>query len=197
MEKVLAPVVHERKVASDGVVGVIFLLTSEAMFFAGLISAYIVNRAAAMVWPPYGQPRLPIEVTAVNTLVLLASGALLLMFRSKNKSVTQGKNLTHYGYFAISLVLGLVFLLVQGSEWVQMLKFGLTTRSSLYGAFFYTIIGAHALHVVAGLLTLLYIFRAVRKSDGESLKSKIDSIALYWCFVVGIWPVLYYLVYIS
>jgi cytochrome c oxidase subunit III len=179
MEKVLTPNVHERKLATDGVVGVIFLLTSEAMFFAGLISAYIVNRAAAMVWPPYGQPRLPIEVTAMNTIVLLASGFFLLAYRKKNKGVAVGSKLTHNIYLTLSVLLGLTFLLVQGSEWIQLLHFGLTTRSSLYGAFFYTLIGAHGLHVVAGLITLFYVYRTIRKAEGEALRSKMDSICLH------------------
>ena len=50
------------------------------MFFAGLISAFMIVRASArMGWPPPGSPRLPAEQTAINTLALLVSGALLVV----------------------------------------------------------------------------------------------------------------------
>ena len=54
-------------------VGTVVWLSSELMFFAGLLSAFLVFRTGNTVWPPPFQPRLPIVVTAVNTLVLLWS----------------------------------------------------------------------------------------------------------------------------
>ncbi len=196
MENKMTAQVSQGKVASDGLVGMIFLLASEGMFFAGLISAYIVNRAGAMEWPPANQPRLPIEVTAVNTFILLLSGFFIVRFRMNNRN-SQTEAIKSKGLIKLSLLLGLIFLIVQGSEWVRLLHFGLTTRSSLYGAFFYTIIGAHGLHVFAGLLTLLYLSNKLKKQVGFNMKSIIDSCSIYWLFVVVIWPVLYYLVYLS
>ncbi|MFN8299853.1 MAG: cytochrome c oxidase subunit 3, partial [Chitinophagales bacterium] len=65
---------------SNGILGMLFLLTTEFMFFAGLISAFVVNTAKEPVWPPMGQPRLPIEVTAINTIILLFSGITFFSF---------------------------------------------------------------------------------------------------------------------
>src|SRR5262245_45181545 len=53
--------------------GVMLFIGAEGMFFAGLLSAFLVFRTSSAVWPPPFQPRLPILVTAVNTLVLLWS----------------------------------------------------------------------------------------------------------------------------
>jgi len=179
------------KVASDGFLGMIFLLATEAMLFAGLISAYIVNRAVTKVWPPYGQPRLPIEITAANTAILLTSGILLFMFSRKYK--TGGSKLL----LMLAFILGVTFLTIQGTEWARMIDFGLTQRSSIYGAFFYLIIGIHAVHVVAGLQVLLYLWRTVGKASAlEAAKNKITICSMYWYFVVGIWPILYVLVYL-
>ena len=55
---------------SSGVIGMLIFMVTEAMFFAALISAYLVIRSGIEEWPPWGQPRLPIETTAFNTLVL-------------------------------------------------------------------------------------------------------------------------------
>lgn len=194
MEIALSNPVREQKAIPDGVVGMIFLLAAEIMFFAGLISAYIVNRAGALAWPPLDQPRLPVEVTAVNTVILIASAVTIFLFGKKFKS-TDGKKSPKL--LLATIVLGLVFLFVQGSEWIRLVQFGLTTTSSLYGAFFYLIIGAHAIHAVAGLAILLYLFRKIKHTPSpETAQDKIKVCSIYWYFVVGIWPVLYALVYL-
>ncbi|MGP8214432.1 MAG: heme-copper oxidase subunit III [Bacteroidia bacterium] len=187
----------EKKLIPDGVIGMLFLLATEAMFFAGFISAYLVNRAGIVVWPPVGQPRLPIEITAINTLVLLSSAITVFLFGrtvKKNASITKNSK----SLLIISIILGATFLLVQGSEWIKLIGFGLTAHSSIYGAFFYTIIGFHALHVIVGLIVLLYLLSSIIKPLAmEVKKNRIVTCSMYWYFIVGVWPILYILVYLS
>lgn len=186
-----------KKAISDGVMGMIFLIVTEAMFFAGLISAYIVNRAGAALWPPYGQPRLPVEITAVNTLVLLSSAIVLYLFSKKHKFAipSSGK---HLQLLLSTILLGGTFLTIQGIEWAKLIGYGLTTSSSLYGSFFYVIIGVHAVHAIAGLIILFYLLSFVKNSKASStdISNKIAVCSIYWYFVVGIWPILYVLVYL-
>jgi len=181
------------KIISNGMIAMIFFLAAEIMFFAGLISAYIVNRTVAEAMPAIHQPRLPVELTAMNTMVLIVSFVTLFLFSRKFKSGNSSRL-----FLLLTIILGLVFLFVQGTEWVKLLSFGFSTSSSIYGAFFYTIIGAHAVHVVAGLVILLYLFLSLKKSKSiENSKNKIAVCSLYWYFVVSIWPVLYVLVYLT
>ena len=185
------------KAVPDGVLAMIFLLFTEGMLFAGLISAYIVNRAGARIWPPADQPRLPIEVTGINTLILLLSGVIVYLFYRRVKRVacidTKSTNL-----LLLTIMLGAAFLAVQGTEWARMISYGLTTHSSIYGAFFYTLIGVHGFHVLVGLCILFYLYFAVKKATSfEAAKNKIAACILYWSFVVAIWPILYRLVYFN
>lgn len=161
----------------NATVGMALLLVTELMFFCGLISAYLVARASTTgSWPPPEQPRLPVAGTAANTAVLILSAATLALARSRRG-------------VAATAGLGALFLALQGREWVRLLGFGLTTTSSLYGAFFYTLIGAHGIHVLAGLAILAWVVWG-------SPRGRIPTAAaLYWYFVVGLWPVLYALVY--
>ena len=192
MSATLSANVPSRKVISNGMIGMILLLAAEVMFFAGLLSAFVVNKAVASAMPSIKQPRLPVEVTTLNTLVLLASAVILFLFSRKYKKEKQSLAL-----LSLSVVLGIIFLTVQGTEWVKLLNFGFSTSTSLYGAFFYTIIGAHAVHVVVGLLLLVYLFSSLKKNNSfESAKNRIEVLSLYWYFVAGIWPVLYVLVYL-
>lgn len=186
-----------RKAVPNGVLAMIFLLFSEAMLFAGLISAYIVNRAGARMWPPPDQPRLPIEVTGANTVILLFSAVILFLFtRRINKTSLIDSKATNL--LLVTMMLGIIFLAVQGTEWARLIGYGLTTHSSIYGAFFYTLIGVHGFHVLVGLSILIYLYFAIRRASSfESAKNKIATCILYWYFVVAIWPILYGLVYFN
>ena len=183
---------------SNGVLGMILLLTTETMFFTGLISAYIVNKASGIIWPPIGQPRLPIEITAINTIFLLFSAvSLIIASRYFSKGDVKGKGNTKR-WLIISIVLGLLFLFIQGNEWIRLVEYGLTTTSSLFGSFFYLIIGMHGLHVLVGVAILIHLYLYLNKSKLiVCSRNRITICSLYWYFVVGIWPVLYILVYLS
>ncbi len=71
---------------------------------------------------------------------------------------------------------------------------GLTVQSSTYGAFFYLIVGAHALHAVAALFALGYCY--LRFSKHELPHTTFSATQLFWYFVVLLWPILYVLVYV-
>ena len=174
----------------DYVLGMVLCLAAEAMFFAGLISAFLVARANAAVWPPPGQPRLPVARTAANTALLLASAATMWRaLRARRGSLSAG---AVGRWLALTIGLGGAFLALQGYEWLRLIAFGLTTTSSLYGGFFYLIVGAHAAHVAAGLAWLLLVAGRFRSSE-----PRLGAAGLYWFFVAGLWPVLYALVYLA
>jgi heme/copper-type cytochrome/quinol oxidase subunit 3 len=172
----------------------LFLLVAETMFFAGLISAFFALRLAAPVWPPPLQPRLPILVTGLNTLVLLASsvamvGALRAARRRETRAL--GERL------AAAAALGALFLAVQGYEWARLIHYGLTVTAGAYGATFYTLIGVHAAHVLGALVWLavtLVMALGGRFADGRL--TRLRACATYWHFVVGLWPILYVTVYL-
>jgi heme/copper-type cytochrome/quinol oxidase subunit 3 len=163
-------------------------IATEAMFFAGLISAFVVLRAQAPEWPPFDQPRLPVFATGINTAVLLASG--WTMHRALAALRAGGAGVS--GWLGATAALGAIFLGIQGFEWVRLVAFGLTTNSSLYGATFYTLVGAHGLHVLGALVALLLVWRRASADRAESL---LLPIWMYWLFVVAVWPVLYAMVY--
>ncbi|MBC8257611.1 MAG: heme-copper oxidase subunit III [SAR324 cluster bacterium] len=179
---------------SNGVIGMLIFLVTEAMFFAALISAHMVIRAGLTEWPPWGQPRLAIETTALNSLVLLVSA--LLMGYSR-RLLQQDKISSGRRWFGISILFGIFFLLSQGYEWVQLLEFGLTLSSSVYGGLFYLIIGAHAFHVIGALSVLIYAWNRLGSSKNPITPEAVFPLQILWYFVVCIWPVLYVLVYLS
>ena len=151
---------RRRPLVPNGVMGMLIFVICEAMLFAGLISAFTILRASAPVWPPPGQPRLPVASTAVNTAMLLGGG----------------------------------FVAFQGVEWFRLIREGLTLTSSTLGSFFYLIVGMHALHALAALALLVYTW--VRLQRGWLAQSQLATAAVFWYFVVIVWPILYAVVYL-
>jgi len=183
---------ERRQLVSSSIFATVILIMTEVMFFAALISAYMIIRSGAEEWPPWGQPRLPVFATALNSLTLLASAFCLhRSVKVFSSQASQSKQL-----LALAIALGIVFVSVQGYEWVQLISFGLTITSSTYGGVFYLIIGAHGLHVIGGLLALLACLRRFSSTSQQLTIDNFRAAQIFWYFVVGVWPILYTLVYL-
>jgi len=172
----------------------LFFLAGESMFFAGLISSFLVLRLGAPLWPPPLQPRLPVLITGLNTLVLLASSvAMIAAMRAVRRD--DGRALVER--LSVAAALGVLFLAVQGYEWARLIQYGLTVESGVYAATFYTLIGIHAAHVVGALIWLAAtLVLAARGRFGPGRLTRLRACATYWHYVVGLWPILYVTVYL-
>jgi heme/copper-type cytochrome/quinol oxidase subunit 3 len=178
---------------SSARIGLVMLLVAETMFFAGLIGAYLVFRFGKAVWPPPDLPRLPLAITWANTMVLCFSGLTML---AALRAVRRGDTRRLLRLSVATLVLGTVFVGVQGAEWVRLIEHGLTLSAGTYGATFYVLIGAHAAHVVAAVLWLgiVSVGTGLGRFDGEH-HTAVELCTMYWSFVCGLWLVLFALVY--
>ena len=181
-------------IGTNAWLGTVMLLGAEAMFFAGLIGAFLVFRIGSTVWPPPFQPRLPVGVTGINTLILLAS-AVTMRWALRANRVSDRRGLMRM--LSCTAVLGVTFLVVQGYEWVRLIHFGLTVSSSVYGGLFYTLIGFHGAHVFGALIWLMAVwFKARQGSHTKRNEAGLQTCSMYWIFVVALWPILYGLVYL-
>lgn len=174
----------------NGVMGMLIFVAIEAMMFAGMISAFTIIKSSALVWPPPDQPRLPVQETLFNTAALLASGVCLYLAQ---RTFARDRKRARRPLLA-AMLLGAFFVVFQGVEWVALIRDGLTVTSSNLGSFFYLIVGMHALHAVAALGVLAYTW--VRLQRGWLAQSQLAAAQVFWYFVVGLWPVLYAVVYL-
>jgi cytochrome c oxidase subunit 3 len=184
---------RRRPAVPSAVLATLIFVATEAMFFTGFISAFVIVKAGIKpgMWPPPWQPRLPVEATAFNTAVLVVSGVLMLLAGLSRFRKTDTASRALYLAAAAG---GAFFVIFQGVEWSRLIGEGLTMRSSNHGAFFYLIVGTHALHVVGGITAVLW--GAVRLQRGLLTRPQLAAIQIFWTFVVGLWPILYTLVYL-
>jgi heme/copper-type cytochrome/quinol oxidase subunit 3 len=173
-------------------VGTLFFIAAETMVFAGLLYFFLAYRLWSPVWPPLGEPRLPLGVTLVNTAVLLASAVVM---RRAVRLARAGVEARSRRLCVATAALGWAFLTVQGSEWWRMAHWGLTASSSPYGGIVYTLIGAHGLHVLGAVVWLLTLAPAGRRAPPAP--ARLEACALYWYFVCGLWLAIFPVVYLS
>jgi cytochrome c oxidase subunit 3 len=188
---------HGRTAAArdvDATIGMTILLGAWVMLFAALFLAYGVVRVQANEWPPFGAPRLPRGVPALNTLALLASSALLRrgLWRARAGDASSVATAA-----AGAALLGAGFLGAQIVIWSAMLARGLFPSSGVYGSVFFALTGFHALHVLGGVIVLvaLAIQAARARRTGRTPLRALRLTALYWDFVAIVWVAMYLAVY--
>ncbi|HWP45801.1 MAG TPA: heme-copper oxidase subunit III [Candidatus Limnocylindrales bacterium] len=187
---------------NNAYVGMVLFIGAEVMLFAGLIGAFLLFRFGSAVWPPPFQPRLPVFVTGINTAILLLSGYTMhqALQAIQNRNYQQLAN-----KLLVTACLGLTFLVIQGYEWIRLIRFGLTPSSGVYGSTFYVLIGTHGTHVLGAVIWLLILLFRVRRRNNPLDRLYfmtrhyigVKICGMYWYFVVALWPVLYTLVYLS
>ncbi|MDE2848821.1 MAG: cytochrome c oxidase subunit 3 [Gemmatimonadota bacterium] len=184
----------EPSAMGTNVLGMLVFIASEAVLFLTLIVTFAVVRSGYPEWPPSDQPRLPAMVSFFNTLVLLGSGAAMF---GAWRSIRRGLVPHSRRMLNTATLLGILFLVVQGVEWIRLIDFGLTVSRNIYGAVFYVMIGMHALHVFIAVLGLLYVSR--RFGKGAYTREAHDGLTMggmFWGFVVLVWPLLFVFVYL-
>src|SRR5690349_4919393 len=113
---------------SNGRLGMILLVGTETILFSSFLGAYLVLRGAAAAWPPFGTPHLSLDLSAVNTALLVFS--TILAYRRK---------------ITATFACGCLFLLLQAVEFHRLYALGLTLQTGTYGALFYSLISCHGL----------------------------------------------------
>ena len=169
------------RVRPPGRWAMILFIATEASFFGYLLFSYFYLASMAREpWPPDGS--LSLHLSAPNTLLLLASS---ITAQLAERSARRGNRGGVLAGLSITLLLGMVFLLIQGMEYSEQ-KFRPTTDA--YGSLFFTITGFHGAHVFVGLIMLLVV--SIRTAMGHFRPGRhlaISNAVLYWHFVDAVW----------
>lgn len=169
-------------------IGMVLFLGSWAMLFAAFLYSFGVLRSRAGVWPPPGMPEFPFGLLALNTLVIVASSAALV-HGTRELRAGRGKSL---GWWLVAtFVLGSTFLALQYRAWAALVAGGVTPGTGPYGSIFYALTGVHALHVMVGLVAMLWLAaRAARDEFTAGAHLPIRLWGMYWHFVGVVWVIM-------
>jgi cytochrome c oxidase subunit III len=96
----------------------------------------------------------------------------------------------------ITLLLGTIFLVLQVKGWGQLVEIDIFlggSSSNPAGSFVYIISGAHALHIVAGLIFLMItLFKSLRYQVHSQNLLTISMCNTFWHFLGGLWLFLFF-----
>jgi cytochrome c oxidase subunit III len=164
------------------VTGITIGMGAILMFFMALVSALIVRKGVGNDWRAFDLPR----ILWLNTLILLASSATIV--HSRRRLAKDDRDGFHH-WWAVTTVLGLFFLAGQLIAWRQMVTAGLYVATNPSSSFFYVLTAAHGLHLLGGILALLYVgWLRLRRL---TLATATEVASLYWHFMDGLWVFLF------
>ena len=171
--------------------GMLCLISTEASLFAYLLFSYgfvAVQRGSA--WSPEPHPALRLALP--NTVILLLSSVAVWWGEEGAKRGKRGQQL---GGLGVGILLGVVFLVVQGFE-CRAKSYGLSSGS--YGSLYFTVTGFHMAHVIAGVLMLVAVFLwSAAGYFNPRRHAPVSIAAIYWHFVDAVWLAVFFTYYVS
>jgi len=184
--------------------GMWLFLFTEMLLFGGLFIVYSVYRYINADAFHLAAHELSVPIGTINTIILLISSATIAM--SITAIQKENKKLSLL-LLAVTVMLGLAFLVNKYFEWGHHIKDGIYPGSSvlalrgqgdvLFYGLYYFMTGLHALHIIIGLVFIGFIARLIILDkitfDNHVL---LENSGLYWHLVDLIWIFLFPLFYL-
>jgi cytochrome c oxidase subunit 3 len=180
------------RLPTRGVVGMAGLILAESAIFTIVITAYLYYLGRDVNGPT---PREVLEIPVFGTICLLSSSGFIML---AERAIEHGKMAAFTLWWAVTMLLGAIFLVDTGLEWRKLIvEDNLTIHTNLFGTCFYSLVGLHASHVIVGLIMMLVVLGAAlaRKVHPEQAY-RVKVLAMYWHFVDAVWVVVFSVVYI-
>jgi cytochrome c oxidase subunit III len=154
------------------------------MMFAGLTSAYIVKREQ----PGWTSYTTPIAFYYSTAIILISSITIFLAA----KSFRERRMIRYRKLVVATVLLGLVFVLLQWLGFRHLWNSGITFHGSGAGQFLYIIAGLHAVHVIGGIIALFTLWIRAKNARIRSYNVvPVDVVSTYWHFVDLLWIYLF------
>jgi len=167
------------------VTGMTIALGGVLMFFMALVSAYIVRKDMPnSAWVNLAIPR----ILWLNTAILIASSFSLARSRSR---FLANDDAGFRNWWGVTTILGIFFLIGQVIAWRQLAAAGVFLATNPASSFFYVFTAAHGVHLIGGVLALLYV--AFRPTHRLTKGTATEVVSMYWHFMDGLWVFLFLL----
>ncbi|MEW6223397.1 MAG: cytochrome c oxidase subunit 3 [Chloroflexota bacterium] len=201
---------HHTGGIGNPVLGMLLFITSEVMFFAGLFAAYFSIRANFVEegvhrWPPkeFANTLDPFRLTTEHgdlNLILPATIILVISSFTCQWGVWAIRRDDHRGFvrnIAVTLGLGVTFLLLQAYDYGVLFREGMTMGSGTFGTTYFTLTGFHGAHVFGGALMLaVVLYRGMAGQFSARHHDMVEATSLYWHFVDVVWILLFSILYL-
>jgi cytochrome c oxidase subunit 3 len=187
--------------------GIWTFLSTEILFFGGLILSYSVYRVSYYPGFAEGSEHLYFWIGTINTFILLTSSLFMAL---AVRSAQDGEISMLRRYLVLTFLFGAAFLGLKLCEYyldykehlVPSVNFDPThflhpQAAELFFTLYFAMTGLHAIHMTLGLGALTYLYIRARRSDfTQEYHSPVRVVGLYWHFVDIVWVFLYPMLYL-
>ena len=177
---------------SRGRVAMLSLIAAETALFSIFVVAYLYYLGGDVYGP---KPHDVLEVPIFYTVCLLSSSFFIWL---AERAIEHGRMSAFKLWWAVTFLLGLIFLVGTGIEWHKLITVDhLTISTNLFGTTYYSLVGLHATHVVLGLIMLLIVLLfSLSGKLQPSHAERVQVLGLYWHFVDVVWVIVFTVVYL-
>ncbi|HEX2375650.1 MAG TPA: heme-copper oxidase subunit III, partial [Actinomycetota bacterium] len=145
-------------------------------------------------WPPPDTPHLSAPYAAILTAILVTS-SVTMQFGVWAIRKNNSRRLVLW--LTVSLLLGVIFLVMQGLEYANLIEEGMTLSSGVFGSTFYTLTGFHGAHVAGGAAFILIVLLRARSGQFTArYHDTVEMASYYWHFVDVVWIGLFSTIYL-
>jgi cytochrome c oxidase subunit III len=177
-----------------GKLGIWVFLIMDGLSFVAILIAAAYLRTNGAPWPNPGEI-LNVPLTAVNTIVLLLSSYTMMISLESVKAGNQKKFIT---FLSGTLFLGVLFLSIQAYEYYNLIAHeSFRPSSSIYAGCFFGATGFHGIHVLSGVIFILYVLIGGLKGKfTQANYLRVETLTLFWHFVDLMWMLVFTGVYL-
>ncbi len=170
----------------------VYLMT-DCVLFAGFFATFAILHNNVYGGQD-GKELFNLPFVLTETLILLTSsytcGLAILAARRQNKNSATSWLLTTF-------VLGLVFLLMEISEFRNLIIDGDSWHRSGFLSSFFALVGLHGLHITIGLIWIgVMVFLVRHRGLISSTTRRLNLLSMFWHFLDIVWIFIFTFVYL-
>jgi nitric oxide reductase NorE protein len=177
-----------------GEAGVWMFIIGDMLMFSLLFSVFVYYRSDDVALFSTSQQALSQTYGLFNTILMLTSSWFVALAIH-----SQRQRLVHLTtrFLVLAVLCGLGFIVVKVFEYSEKFAANLTIVTNDFFMYYYMLTGIHLLHVVLGIIVLLYVCTISRRSElSADDVNMLESGASFWHMVDMLWIVLFALLYL-
>jgi cytochrome c oxidase subunit 3 len=151
------------------------------MLFLALTAVMVVRAVESNNWIHTAVPPL----LYFNTLVLVTSS---FTFELSKRALKVEASPQFVRWLYVTTGLGMAFIVGQLVAWRELAVQGIYITTNPSSSFLYVLTAAHGMHLLGGIVALLYlVFRKRKIIINPQKRIAVDITAIYWHFMDGLW----------
>ncbi len=186
-------IVKDHELYRKTVFGFWVYLMTDSILFSVLFVCYILLHTSNFGGPTT-QELYSLRLVFAETMVLLTSSFTIGIARLYAHKQVIGKTLIWLG---ITFLLGLSFVIMEGTEFTQLVLEGNSWKRSAFLSSYFTLVGTHGIHVSFGLIWIIFTFVLLaRRGMNEHNFRRLTTLGIFWHFLDLVWIFLFSIVYL-